>query len=70
MALTIPGRKLASALRAFGHAVVRPKGSPLRLRAPGRPSLTIPDHHELETGTLKAISRDAGITEAELLPPL
>lgn len=69
----ISGRECISALKRLGYEVVRQKGSHLRLRHPDDPSrqpLTVPDHPELKSGTLRAIIRDAGLSPeqfAELL---
>ena len=69
----ISGRQAIAALRRIGYVVVRQKGSHVRLRNPTDPSrapVTIPDHKELKSGTLRAIIRDAGLNAeqfAELL---
>jgi predicted RNA binding protein YcfA (HicA-like mRNA interferase family) len=51
----------------MGYVPVRQKGSHVALRAPGRPSLTIPAHEPLAPGTLRAILRSAGLTVDDLL---
>ena len=57
------GRDMVSALRTFGFEIVSQRGSHIKLRriAPGgeRETLIIPDHPELDTGTLRAIIRQA-----------
>ncbi|MBX3382230.1 MAG: type II toxin-antitoxin system HicA family toxin [Phycisphaeraceae bacterium] len=61
----ISGREAIKALARLGYEVVRQKGSHLRLRHPtdaSRGPLTVPDHKELKSGTLRAIIRDAGLT--------
>jgi predicted RNA binding protein YcfA (HicA-like mRNA interferase family) len=61
----ISGRETIAAPARLGYLVVRQKGSHVRLRHPtdtSRPPLTVPDHKELKSGTLRAIIRDAGLT--------
>lgn len=60
----ISGREVVAALQRLGYEVVRQKGSHVRLRHPAggaRGPLTVPDHRELKSGTLRAIIRDAGM---------
>jgi predicted RNA binding protein YcfA (HicA-like mRNA interferase family) len=56
-----------AAFRGLGYEVDRQKGSHivLRHRLPPHRRLTIPDHRELATGTLRALIREAGITVEE-----
>lgn len=64
----ISGRQAIIALQRIGYEVARQKGSHVRLRCPGdasRAPLTIPDHKELKSGTLRAIIRDAGLSVDE-----
>lgn len=61
----ISGAEAVAALGRLGYVVVRQKGSHMRMRHPSDPSrlpLTVPDHRELKSGTLRAIIRDAGLT--------
>lgn len=61
----ISGSEAIAALRRIGYEVVRQKGSHVRMRHPtdeARQPLTVPDHRELKSGTLRAIIRDAGLT--------
>jgi len=61
-------------LRKFGFEVVSQRGSHIKLRriGPGgqRETLTIPNHPELDTGTCRAILRQASrfVSAAELAP--
>jgi predicted RNA binding protein YcfA (HicA-like mRNA interferase family) len=58
---------------SFGYAVVRQKGSHIRLRHPSEPRrapLTIPDHRILKPGLLRALIRDAGIDVDEFVERL
>jgi predicted RNA binding protein YcfA (HicA-like mRNA interferase family) len=61
----ISGRAAIAALSRIGYEVVRRKGSHVRLRHPAdasRQPVTVPDHKQLKSGTLRAIIRDAGLT--------
>jgi len=54
----ISGRDLIRQLeRTYGYAVVRQRGSHVRIRTMrgGKHSLTVPDHKELDCGTLDGI---------------
>jgi len=54
----VSGRELVRALeQAFGYQIVRQRGSHIRLRTDlqDKHSLTIPDHQELDRGTLNGI---------------
>lgn len=68
----LSGQDVVRILESFGFAQVSQRGSHVKLRrvlADGlKQTLTIPAHSELDTGTLKAIYRQAGryILEAEL----
>ena len=56
-----------AAFRRLGYEVDRQKGSHIVLRnvRPPHRRLTVPDHRELATGTLRALIREAGITVEE-----
>lgn len=61
----VSGRQAVSALMRIGYEQVRQRGSHIRLRHPSDPvrrPVTVPDHRELKSGTLRAIIRDAGLT--------
>jgi predicted RNA binding protein YcfA (HicA-like mRNA interferase family) len=49
--------RLIRVLERVGYAVIRQKGSHVRLRHEGPPAhlITIPDHKQLKTGTLHGI---------------
>jgi predicted RNA binding protein YcfA (HicA-like mRNA interferase family) len=57
------GRAVIAVFQALGFEVQSRKGSHVKLRRLGpdgeRQTLTIPDHTELDTGTLRAIVRQA-----------
>ena len=57
----VSGATCIVALERIGYAVVRQKGSHVRLHCPGRPPVTVPLHDELDRGTLRAILRTAGV---------
>jgi predicted RNA binding protein YcfA (HicA-like mRNA interferase family) len=56
-------REVLTAFQALGFVVHSQRGSHVKLRrlGPGQESqtLTIPNHHEIDTGTLRAIIRQA-----------
>ncbi len=53
----VPADRLIRALERFGYAVIRQRGSHVRLRHEGPPAhtITIPLHNPLRVGTLHAI---------------
>jgi predicted RNA binding protein YcfA (HicA-like mRNA interferase family) len=57
------GREVIAVFQRFGFEVCSQKGSHVKLRrvdARGeKQTLTVPDHRELDTGTLRAIIRQA-----------
>ncbi|MDE3137462.1 MAG: type II toxin-antitoxin system HicA family toxin [Acidobacteriota bacterium] len=70
----LSGREIAAALGRFGFRVVSQRGSHMKLQriTPDghRETLTIPDHSELDTGTCRAILRQASrfVSVSELGP--
>lgn len=64
----ISGRECIKALQKAGFYLKRQKGSHITLRR-DEPftQLVVPDHKELDTGTLRAIIRQAGITLDEFV---
>ena len=69
---TLSGQDLVKIFLSFGFVVAAQKGSHIKLARTisdnSRQSLTIPNHQELDKGTLKAIYRQAlrHISESEL----
>ncbi|MFQ6136861.1 MAG: type II toxin-antitoxin system HicA family toxin [Candidatus Hydrothermarchaeales archaeon] len=65
----VSGRKVIKALTKVGFQIVGRKGSHVRLKKKdGKTLITVvPDHKELEKGTLKAILRQANISVEEFL---
>lgn len=64
----VSGVEVIRVLQGFGYAVVRQKGSHVRLRNdtdPRRLPITVPLHREIAFGTLKRILRDAQVTVEE-----
>lgn len=58
----LSGREVARILQSFGFQIVSQRGSHMKLRRLHEGSsqiLTIPAHRELDTGTLRAILRQA-----------
>ena len=63
----ISGRELVHALEKIGFHLDRQKGSHMILyRADPPTTVTVPNHRELDRGTLRAILRQAGLTAEEL----
>lgn len=64
----ISGRECVRALDAVGFYVKRQKGSHIVLRR-DEPfaQLVVPDHKELDSGTLRGIIRHAGLSVDEFL---
>jgi predicted RNA binding protein YcfA (HicA-like mRNA interferase family) len=62
----ISGRECAQALRMMGFYLRRQEGSHLILRRDDPfAQLVVPDHKELDRGTLRAIIRQAGLSVDE-----
>jgi predicted RNA binding protein YcfA (HicA-like mRNA interferase family) len=62
----VSGRECAQALQKVGFLFVRQKGSHIILRRQEPfAQLVVPDHKELDRGTLRAIIRQAGLTLGE-----
>jgi predicted RNA binding protein YcfA (HicA-like mRNA interferase family) len=63
----ISGRQLVRVLEQRGFILDRQRGSHMMLFHSAPPTtLSVPDHHELDRGTLRAILRQAGISPSEL----
>jgi predicted RNA binding protein YcfA (HicA-like mRNA interferase family) len=58
----VSGSEAIAAFAYFGYKPVRQKGSHVRLKCPGRPSITVPLHPTLKRGLLKGLIRDAGLS--------
>jgi predicted RNA binding protein YcfA (HicA-like mRNA interferase family) len=63
----VSGEQLIGALQKAGWAVVRQRGSHVRLKHPDRvTALVVPLHRDLKRGTLAGILRDAGMERDQL----
>lgn len=64
----VSGRECVRALERAGFSIIRQKGSHIIMRR-HEPfaQVTVPDHHELHTGTLRDIIHDAGLTVDEFV---
>jgi predicted RNA binding protein YcfA (HicA-like mRNA interferase family) len=63
----VSGRDLRAALERLGWRFKRQTGSHMILTKPGHmASLSVPDHRELAPGTLRALTRAAGLSVEEL----
>ncbi len=59
----ISGREAVAAFQRAGFEARRQRGSHVVLTRPGFPAtLSVPDHDELQMGTLRALIRKAGLT--------
>ena len=64
----ISGREAIAALQRAGFEVIRQSGSHVVLkRSDPFSQLVVPDHRELDTGTLRAIIRQADLSVDEFM---
>jgi len=65
----LSGRELCKALVRMGYEIDHQTGSHIILRNQNPPHrrLTVPNHKEIAKGTLRALLRQAGLTNQELL---
>lgn len=64
----ISGKEAIAAFEKIGYEIARRKGSHITLVKSGTTKiLTIPDHKELDRGTLKSLINKAGITVDDFL---
>jgi predicted RNA binding protein YcfA (HicA-like mRNA interferase family) len=63
----VSGREAVKAFERVGFVVDRQKGSHIQLRQVAAPHrrLSVPDHRTLAKGLLRALIRDAGLSEDE-----
>jgi len=67
----LPARKVIAALIRLGYCIDHQKGSHIVLKNPeDTRTIVVPDHQELDRGTLKAILKQAGIDVDTLLSVL
>lgn len=64
----LSGRECISALQKAGFSVIRQHGSHIVLKKSDPfTQVVVPDHKELDTGTLRAIIRQSGFSVDEFL---
>ena len=64
----VSGRRLVRALERIGFAFDRQRGSHMILfRSDPPTTLSVPDHRELDRGTLRSILRKADVTADQLV---
>lgn len=65
----ISGKELVKILAKLGYEIDHQTGSHIILRQNKEPyrRLTVPNHKELDSGTLRSIIRQAGLTREEFL---
>jgi predicted RNA binding protein YcfA (HicA-like mRNA interferase family) len=64
----VSGRQAVKAFGKDGWVVVRRKGSHIALEKAAYPlTLAIPDHRELDRGTLRSLIKASGLTVDELV---
>lgn len=61
----LSGGEVVKALLRRGYYVRRQKGSHIRLYHTARSPVTVPDHKEIDRGTLRSILRQAGLSPEE-----
>ena len=64
------GREVIKVLEKIGYHQVRQRGSHIRLKCPGRKSVTVPLYKIIGRGLLRKIIRDAEISREEFLKHL
>jgi predicted RNA binding protein YcfA (HicA-like mRNA interferase family) len=63
----ISGRDAVKVFEKLGFYLPPPKGKPIILSHPNGRHLSVPDHRELDRGTLRALIRGAGISVEEFV---
>jgi predicted RNA binding protein YcfA (HicA-like mRNA interferase family) len=64
----ISGRECAKALKEIGYSLKRQEGSHMILRRDDPfAQVVVPDHKELDRGTLRAIIRQSGLSVDEFI---
>jgi predicted RNA binding protein YcfA (HicA-like mRNA interferase family) len=67
----LPARKVINALVRLGYSIDHQKGSHIVLKShDNQRIIVVPDHHELDRGTQKAIIKQVGIDIEDLLSVL
>lgn len=65
----VSGAEVVRALQRMGFAVARQRGSHIVLRR-GTSGCVVPNHRELETGTLAGVLKQAGVSVEDFLKAL
>jgi predicted RNA binding protein YcfA (HicA-like mRNA interferase family) len=65
----ISGMETIKALQKLGFSIARQRGSHVVLRK-GASGCVVPNHHELKTGTLAGILKQAGISPDDFIAAL
>lgn len=63
----LAGRVIVRVLMRTGYAIIRQRGSHIRLTHPLKPPVTVPNHKVIGRGLLRKILRDARLSEDEFL---
>ncbi len=63
----LSGQAIVKLLNKAGYQAVRQRGSHIRLEAPRRQPVTVPDYKQIDRSLLRKILRDANISVAEFL---
>ncbi|MCL5782539.1 MAG: type II toxin-antitoxin system HicA family toxin [Candidatus Thermoplasmatota archaeon] len=63
----VSGKKVVKALSQIGYEFDHQIGSHMILRNSQGNRISVPNHSELDRGTLKSILRDAGLTVQEFI---
>lgn len=67
----ISGKEAVRVFAEFGFEFVRQKGSHMAMTKPGHIlTLSVPDHDELDRGTLRSLIRKAGVSVDEFIDAL
>ena len=65
----VSGREAVRALQQLGFEVSRQKGSHIVMKR-GADGCVVPNHHEIKTGTLAGVLRQAGVSAEEFIAAL
>ena len=59
---SLSGRDIVKILEKIGYRKIRQRGSNIRLSAPKRKSVTVPDYGEIDQSLIRKILRDADLS--------
>ena len=63
----VSGMETLKALTKLGYQINRQRGSHIMLTCVGKQQLVVPNHRELDNGTLRQIIKDAGLAVEEFI---